>query len=323
MPRPTSATTLQRADLGAIAYEYAMEASQRGFIGLELLPIFDVPEQSADYPVIPIEALIKLQDTSRAPRGNYNRSDYKFETGTYSCKENGWEEPVDDTEAALYRRYFDAEDVAVKRAVDILLRGQEARIAAKIMNTSNITGTADVTIPWSTAATAVPRSDVATAKAAMRAASGLIPNVIAMSYKVFVATMLIKEITDALQYTNPVQIGGEEAQKLILAQYFGVGKVIVGNAIKDSGKKGAAFTIADIWNDEYILLAKVSSGGPDLREPCLGRTFLWTADSPQNLVTEQYREDAKRSEIYRVRQNTDEAFIFTGAGYLLGNIIHP
>jgi hypothetical protein len=67
-------------------------------------------------------------------------------------------------------------------------------------------------------------------------------------------------------------------------------------------------------------LLRVSSGGPDLREPCIGRTFLWTADSPQNIVTESYREEQTRSDIYRVRQYTDEAFVFTGAGYLLSNI---
>jgi hypothetical protein len=37
-------------------------------------------------------------------------------------------------------------------------------------------------------------------------------------------------------------------------------------------------------------------------------------------VTESYREEQTRSDIYRVRQYTDEAFVFTGAGYLLSNI---
>jgi len=320
MARPTSATTLQRPDLGAIAYEYLLEASQRGFIGLELLPIFEVPEQSADYPVIPIESLLKLQDTKRAPRGDYGRSDYQFETGTYACEEHGWEELVDDVEAALYRRYFDAEAVATMRAVDIILRGQEARIAAAVMSTGNISNTSDVTIEWSTPATAVPRSDVNTAKTAMRAASGLAPNVIAMAKKNFDCLMMTAEITDAFKYTNPIEVGGEEAQRRLMAQYFGVDRILVGGAIKDSAKKGQSFTIADLWDDEYILLAAVSSGGQALREPILGRSFLWTADSPQNIVTEQYREEAKRSNVYRVRHNVDEAFIFTGAGYLLGNI---
>jgi len=322
MPRPTSATTIQRPDLGAIAYEYNQEASQRGFIGLALLPLFDVPEQSADYPKIPLEALIKLQDNRRAPRGNYGRSDYEFETGTYACKEYGWEEPVDDVEARLYRRYFDAEEVAAKRCVDINLRGQETRIAAMLFNANNFT-VADVAIAWSTAATAVPKANVDAGKDAMRLASGLLPNALAMSLKVFNTVMRTAEIKDVLKYTNPIEMSGFEAQKQMMAKYFGVDQVLVGNAIKDTAKKGQAASLGDIWDDEYCGLFKVSAGGADLRDPCLGRTFLWTEDSPNNLVTEQYREEQKRSNIYRVRHNVDECLVFAGAGYLLGNIIHP
>lgn len=320
MPRPTSATTLQRPDLAALAYEYMLEADQRGFIGLDILPIFEVPEQSADYPKIPLEALLKLQELKRAPRAGYPRSDYEFETGTYQCVEYGWEEQVDDVEARLYRRFFDAEVVANMRAVDILLRGQEKRIAAAVMTTDNIASTSNVGTEWSTAASCTPHADVETAKEAMRAASGLLPNAIAMTYKVFTNVMKSKELKDAFRYTNPIEVGGQEAKRRLLAQYFGVDRVLVGGAIYDSTKKGQSTTIADIWDDEYILLAKLSSGGPDLREPCLGRSFLWTADSPGNLVVESYREDQTRSDVIRVRHNVDEAFIFTGAGYLLGNI---
>jgi len=320
MPRPTSATTLQRPDLSTLAYEYMLEADRRGFIGLSIFPIFEVPQQSADYPKIPTEALLKLQETKRAPRAAYPRSDYEFETGTYSCVEYGWEEPIDDVEAALYRRFFDAEVVANMRAVDILLRGQEKRIAAAVMNTGNITNTSNVTTEWSTAASCTPHADVETAKEAMRAATGLLPNSIAMTYKVFTNVLKSKELKDAFRYTNPIEIGGLEMKRRLLAQYFGVDQVLVGGAIYDSTAKGQATTIADIWDDEYILLAKLSGGGPDLREPCLGRSFLWTADSPSNLVVESYREEQTRSNIIRVRHNVGEAFIFAGAGYLLGNI---
>jgi len=318
MPRPDSATTIQRPDLGAIAYEYMLEASQRGFIGLKLLPVFDTPLQSAEYPIIKIESLLKLQDTARSPRGNYNRSDYEFKTGNYACKEQGWEELVDDSEAALYRRFFDAEEVAVMRATDIVLRKQEARIAALVQATGTFTNSAVLT-EWSTI-TSTPRADVKAAKVAMRVASGLIPNVMAISWTVFQNLLLVTEIMSAFQYTNPIQLGGEEAQRSVLAQYFGLDDILVGNAIKDSAKKGQSKSIADIWDDEYAFFSKVSSGGQDLREPSLGRTFLWTEDSPDILVTEQYREEEKRSEVYRVRQNTAEAFTFTGAGYLLTNI---
>jgi len=319
MPRPTSSTTIQRPDLGAIAYEYLMEASQRGFIGLEALPIFEVLEQNGDYPVIPIEAILKLQSTKRAADGTYPRSSYEFETDNYSCVENGWEERVDDVEAKLYQRFFDAEEVAVKRAVDIILRGQEYRIASMIFNTSNLSNAA-VSTEWDTAASCTPRSDIETGKQAMRAASGLVPNVLIMSLKVLGNLLVADEITDALKYTNPIELGGIEVQKRLLAQYFGVDKLLVGGAIYDSSKKNIAMSIADIWDDEYVCLAKVASGEPDLKDPVLGRTFLWTEDSPENLVTEEYREEQSRSNVYRVRQHTDEEFVFTGAGYLLSNI---
>jgi len=319
MPRPTSATTIQRPDLGAIAYEYMMEASQRGFIGLDLLPIFEVDEQSGDYPVIPIEALLKLQSTKRAPDGTYPRSSYEFEADSYSCGENGWEERIDDVEARLYRRFFDAEEVATKRAVDVILRGQEKRISAMVFNTSNLSYSA-VSTEWSTAASCTPRADVMTGRQAMRAASGLIPNVLAMSLKVFENLLVAAEITDALQYTNPIELGGLEVQKRIIAQYFGVDRVLVGGGIYDSSKKNIAMSIADIWDDEYVGLFAVASDSPDLKEPIIGRTFLWTEDSPENLVTESYREEQTRSDIVRVRQHTDEEFVFTGAGYLLTNI---
>ena len=319
MPRPTSSTTIQRPDLGAIAYEYALAASERGFIGLELLPIFEVEEQSAEYPVIPIEAILKLQSTKRAPDGSYPRSAYEFETDNYSCQENGWEERIDDVEARLYRRFFDAEEVATQRSVDVILRGQEKRISSMLFNTSNLSYSA-VSTEWSTAATCTPRSDVNTAKQAMRAASGLMPNVMAMSLKVFENLLIASEITGALQYTDPIQLGGLEAQKRALAMYFGVQKILVGGAIYDSSKKNIAMSIADIWDDEYCGLFAVSAGGRDLKEPCIGRTFLWIEDSPENLVTESYREEQTRADIVRVRQHTDEEFIFTGAGYLLTNI---
>jgi len=322
MPAPTSSTTtLQRADLGALAYEYYMDASQRGFIGTEIMPIFEVAEQSADYPVIPVEALIKLPASiRRAKRGKYQRGDYEFETGTYSCEEYGWEEPVDDSEANLYRRYFDAEEVAVKRAVDIILRNQEKRIATAVQSTGNITNTAAVSTEWSTAATCTPKADVKGGIQALRAATGLEPNAMAISKKVFENLLICAELKDYLQYTNPHLMSNMEAQKAMVAQYLGLEKVLVGDAVYDSAKKNKSMSIADIWDDEYALLFRMSSNTNDLRDPILGRSFLWTADSPDNLTTEEYREEQTRSTIYRVRHHVDEAFVFTGAGYLLSNI---
>jgi hypothetical protein len=320
MPRPTSGTTIQRPELSALAYEHMIDAADRGFIGMRVMPIFPVPEKTADYAIIPIESLIKLPNTKRAPRAVYSRGDWEFETGTYNTVEYGWEEPVDDVEANLYRRFFDAEEVATDIAMDHILRGHEARVAAVVQNTSNAIGSANVTTEWSNAASATPKADAKAAIASMRGLSGIKPNAIIMSEKVFENVMVTAEIKNYLQYTSPHLVQTEEAQRRMLALYLGVDQVLVGNAIKDNAKKGQSASLVDLWDDEYVSFARVSSGGNRLKEPVIGRTFLWEADSPQPVVVESYREEQTRADIIRARNHVAEAIIFSGALYILGNI---
>ncbi len=314
---PTAETTaIVRSDLGTIAWEYMIDAAGFGFIGLELLPIFGTKKQAGEYPVLNIETFLKLQKTQRAPRGSYNRSDYQFGKGNYSCQEFGWEELLDDSEKSLYGQVeFDAESIAVMRATDILMRGQEARVAGIVQDLA-VFDDAAVNVIWTTAASATPRSDIMTAKTFMRDTYGIIPNVITMSEAALSALLFTTEITDALKYTNPIEIGGRAAQLRVLEMYFGIDRILIHGSQKDTAAKGQANSLADIWDKTKVGLYKVSSA-KDLKEPSLGRTFLWDEDSPENLVTEQYREEQVRSDVFRVRHNVGEKLTFTGAGYIL------
>jgi hypothetical protein len=316
MPQPN--TTAQRADLGMVAYEYMLDAAQRGFIGLNIFPVFDVTEQSADYPVIPIEALLKTKDTSRSRRGNYNRDDYEFEFGTYACIEHGWEEPVFDDEAKIYKRFYDLEEVAVKRAVDILLRDHEKRVATEVFNTSNL-GNGAVTTEWDTSASCTPYDDVNDAKVTAYNTYGIMPNSISMSWEVAMNVLKSDDFRNSLQYTMPVERMNYSAKVAALKDFFDVTYINIGNGLYDSAKKGQSKSLASIWDDEYVLLHSTVYEN-DIRTSQLGRTFLYTPDSPDIMTTEQYREDQTRANIYRVRHHTDEEFIQKGAGYLLTNI---
>ena len=240
--------------------------------------------------------------------------------GTYNCEDHGWEEPLDDSEVALYTRFFDAEVVSVELATDVLLRNHEKRVQAVLQNTSNAAGDTAVTNEWDDAANATPKADVTAGIQAMRAASGLTPNVGVCSSKVFENVMVTNEIKTYLQYTSPHLVLGMEAQRQVLARYFGLDEIFVGDGVEDTAAKGQDTVIGDIWDDEYFNLVRVSRGGARLREPAFGRTFLWTGDSPSIVTAEQYREDATRSWIYRVRHNVDEAIVYTGANYVLTNI---
>lgn len=319
---PTPVSVLQRPALGALAYEYFTQSEAAGFIGSLVMPVFPTALKSADYPIIPTETLLKTPVVERAARGTYARDDWQYATGTYSCVEYGFEDVLDESERALTSSlgFFDAEIVGTERAVGVLLRSQEARVAGKLFSTSNACGNAAVSIEWSTFATCTPKADVAAGISAMRASGGLLPNALVMSYTVFNNLLRCTELKTYLQYTTPHLLTGVEAQKATLAAYFGVDKVLVGNGVKDGAKKGQATTIVDLWDDEYVALCRLSDGGADLKEPAFGRTFLWTSDTPQAIVVESYQEPSRRATIIRVRQHVAEAVICKGANYLLSNI---
>jgi hypothetical protein len=304
-------------------YEYFMGLDRQGFIGRLVLPVFGVQEKSADYPVIPVESLLKVPEDGgkRAPRSAYGRDDFEFATGTYSCKEYGREAPVDDVEAALYRRYFDAEEVASQRATLMLAILYEMRCASMLLATGTF-GNAACAVAWSTAATATPGVDVKTARSAMRDASGMEPNVMVMSKSVFDNLMVTAEIKAAFQYTNPIEGMSREAKRRLAAQYFEVDEVLVAGGMYDTAKKGqATSSLTQIWGTGTVGLFRVaSSESQDLREPVVGRTFLWEEDSPELFVTEQYEEPQTRSQVYRVRHHTDERLVYAGVGRLITGV---
>lgn len=319
MTRAASGSAIYRPDLGMQVMEF-YEGQTMGFIGMELMPIFPTALNAASYPVIPKEALLKLVDTSRAPRGRYNRDDWEYERGIFATSEQGYEEPVDDVEKALFEQEAQgmAGFIATKRAWGKIMRKQEYRVANKLFNASNFTAHA-VTTEWDSSSS-TPISDVNTGKLAFRKQCGMLPDALVISYTTFVDLKQVSEIVDRLKYTFPgIDINRMNSEQL--AAVFDVPRVLVGGSVYDSAKKGQATTVADLWSYEYAALVKIGNG-LDLAQPCVGRTFLWTADSPQNPVVEQYRDEGIRSDVYRVRHHVDESFIQSkdSSGTVVSNI---
>jgi len=305
--RPKQDSAIYRPDLGMAMLEF-VEGPTMGFIGLEVMPVFLTPESSATYPVIPKEALLSVPDVSRAPRAAYQRDDWEYERGTFLTSEKGTEEPIDDSERKLYERQVpgSADFIATTRAYKKILRSQEKRIADKMFNATNFTAHA-VTNEWDDAANATPIDDVSDGKAAFRLQCGMLPDALVIAYSTFENLKNCDQIVDRIKYTYP-GIDIANMNSLQLAQAFGVPRVLIGGSVYNSAGKGLAASITDIWNHEYASLVKISSG-PDVTVPGVGRTFLWTDDSPQNPIVESYREEKIRSDIFRCRHHVDEALM--------------
>ena len=307
MSRAKQGSAIWRPDLGQVVQEF-VEGPQMGFIGLEVMPIFRTAIQAGAYPVIPKEALLKISPTDRAPRTGYQRGDWTYERGTFATAEQGWEEPLDDVEKELFDQEAggEAARVSTLRAWNKIMRAQEKRVADAVFNTTNFTAHA-VGTEWNTYTTADPVGNVKDAIVAFQAQCGMLPDALIISYTTFHDLPRVSAIQNLLKYTYP-GIDLANMTSAILAQLFGVPRVLVAGSVYDSAGKGQDSTITNIWSYEYAMLCKIASG-QDVTEPSIGRTFLWTGDSPQNPVVEEYRDETVRSDIYRVRHHVNEQLL--------------
>jgi hypothetical protein len=326
-PSTTAAAAELRGDLGVVAYEHMSGAGQRGYIGLRLLPPFQVGLQSGQFPVVDVSQGMRSADDLRAASGHYNEVDWQFKMDGYATVERGLEGRIDDRLVGIYQRLLPVEELTTRTTIDRILLNLERRIAATLEAGA---ADADVTNEWDDHANATPHSDVTAAKAAFRAASGLLPNIGACSLPVFWDLLSCAEVQDALKYTSPIEMGGFEAQRAALATYFGLDELVVAGGMQDASKKGQSASLADIWDDEYFHLLHASPGGEQIMEPAFGRTLLWTGNSAGGgsaaddgegmLIVETYRDETRRSDMVRVRYDVAEFTQYAAAHYKLGNI---
>ncbi len=320
MPRPKKDFS-PRPDLNIVMHEYDLERSRRGFIGHKVMPIFNTPKKSAGYFVIPLEYLLKVQSTRRAAQAAYPRGSWKFKGKDYNCQEDGWEEPIDDTEAENYNDYFDVEEVCSQRANDVIARNQEREVADAAGDESNAgSGIYKTVAPWSDYGASDPELDVAHMKRKAVLSTGLELTHLTMSELRFEQALRSKKLRETMQFTTPIQTMPKEAKRKLLAMYLSVDDVWVGNAIVDQAPEESKTDITPIWSEDYVSLLRPSNGGKNLKEPCFGRRFVWTKDTPQLITMDDYYEHQTRSHIIRARQHSDPRVVFKGGLALLKDL---
>jgi len=295
-----------RLELGEAALEFIQQQDE--FIGTQVLPIFPTKKKASIFPAITRESITREADTKRAPRGNYNRDGFQAKDKQYNCEEYGLEGPLDDSERSLYATDFDAELTTVQIITRRVLQAQERRIAGIVFNTATFAGPALYTdnsgAPWDNPSSDVPLQ-VRAARERVRANCGIDPNALICSKANIDRLLANNSIKDAIKYVARLT----EAEILnALADILGMRRILVGKGIYNTAKEGKPFASADIWNDDYAMVATIGDS-QRLSDPSVGRVFLWSADSPENATVEQYRDDAARSDIFRVRQHVDEIII--------------
>jgi len=303
-----------RLDLGEALMEYM--DNETNYIGTRVLPLTPVNVEGGKYSAVVRETLTARADTRRGDNANYSRVGLKTEDVTFACEEHGLEGPVSQKTRRRYMNDFDAEMVQAKKILSTLLREQEIRVATDVFNATTWTGTPlylDTTTAWSSAAATIV-SDVQFAKVKVFANTGMEANALVLNRNNLAYMLTNTEIVGRVQYA---QAATQDVVLAALANILGLDKILVGKGVYNTKPQGAtAYVGSPIWSDSYAMVAYVPDSN-DPTEPAVGRSFLWTEDSPTNVVAESYEEPQTRSTIVRVRQNTDEKVIDPYFGFLL------
>lgn len=320
MPALESGGTALRTDLSVLVQEFRDGDAMQAFIGSRVAPVTPVGEAEGRYPVWNRENYQKLNTTRRAENGAYNRIESRFGTRPFECEENGLEERMDDRRVKRYASFFDAEAAAARTLYYQIMLAHEKRVADLLLDASTFTAT-NVSTSWETTGSSDPLADLDTFATTLQQRCGAPRS--QMSLILPLAGWQELRNSDAvwsdLKYIDGRITRAGQVKAAAVAEYLEIKEVVVGAASYDSAEEGASASMSALWGSQYGMLAVLGEGGDMEASPGVARTLLWTDDSPELPVVESYRDESVRSDIVRVRYDTDE--VLTAEADVFGILI--
>lgn len=306
-----------RPDLGAAYEEFQDDPDFSQFIAAEVCPAVATPVSEGSHTCITRETALMAATTRRTKGAGYERVDLGAEDKTFATKEHGLEGAVDDRDRKFYSSDFDLEAAVLRQVMRRIKTTAEIRVAALLFNTTTWTGSTlytDVSsAPWDTASSAIIAPVVA-AKEKVRTGTGMTANALIIGKAQFENLLANTEIKARFPGAIAVTRQMIEAN---LGAIFGLEKLIVGGAVKNTANEGIAASMSDIWSDDYAMVCRLANPGDAINVPSVARTYVWTPENAEDLIVEMYREEQIRSDIVRARFDVEEKVLDSALGHLL------
>ncbi len=303
-----------RVDIGGAFEEWV--SSQTTYIATRVLPVLEVDRESGTFSAITREALMRRHDVKRAADGSYNRDTFDAEDVAYSTTEKGVECKSDDTLVKKYQNDFDTGRLSAQCGIDWILREQEVVTALAVFNTTTWASyytDYSVLSPWTTTTTDVVLQ-INAAKLAVFNRTGIEPRTLIINFTNALRLLNIDDFQTRASYAG---LWSQAALANQISAYLDVDEVIIGKGAYNAASEGGTISVSSNWSNLYAMLAVVAPVGSAGRTPCIGRTCVWSADSPATVQVEQYRDETVRSDVFRVRQYCDLKIIAPEFGQLL------
>jgi hypothetical protein len=181
---------------------------------------------------------------------------------------------------------------------------------------TTFTGGTDFTA-WSNYATSDPVNDVTVGMRTIKTNTGYRPNKLVMGGEVWDKLKNHPDIIERVKYTQKGILSED-----IVAQVFGVDKIVIMDGIYNSGVEGAGNTMAQILG-KYALLC-YSAPSPSLLAPSAGYIFAWSGYGGRNaygVSVSRMRNDLTKSDRIEGELAYDMKVIATDLGYLFSGAV--
>lgn len=318
MPQPTSSDVHVDAILTNISVAYIQD--QANFIANRVFPMVPVEKQSDKYFKYTKGDWFRDEAQLRAPATQSAGSGFTLSTDTYSTSVYAFHKDVDDQVRANADNPLNPDRDATTFVTQRMLLRQEIDWSSTYFTTgvwaTDKVGGTDFTV-WSNYASSNPIDDIEAAKSTMLTQTGFMPNTMVVGYDVFRQLRHHPDVVDRIKYTS-----SEVPAEGILARLFGIDRVLVTRAIKNSGAEGASDTFAQVHGKNAALYYVAPS--PGLLTPSAGYQFTWRGVSDgmgQSIGISRFRMPELRADRIEAQMAWDYKVVSTDLGYFFSGCV--
>lgn len=281
------------AHLNKFLTDFSVGFRPVGLIGPDIFPVVPVNKQTDNYAIINKADWLRRPVTRRSPGEAPKAIVFSVSSDTYNCANYATATDVDyetqDNADAPHRPLQDG----VELMRDQLGIDAELRIASKCWTGAGSSTTLTGDNAWDKYASSEPIQNLIVGIEAIRATTGMNPNVAIVPQKTW---QKIRFHPDLVKAANPgAGVGGmlTPEQFASIAQ---VDRVLIPRAIYNSAEKGATATYTDVWSTNVSLMYVAPR--PGLKTATFGISFNWQGPKIGRGGVGNYnvmqREDEKR-----------------------------
>lgn len=311
--------TRERVHQDAVLSNYAIQYSQAGiYIADQAMPVKIVAKESDKYFKFYLKDVISIPNrTQRADGAESAEISYDLETGTYQCEAYSAKDIVTDRTRKNADQPLNPDMDATRILTDAILLDREYRVSRIMFDTSTTFASYTAALSggdrWDDYENSDPFAKVELAIDSVVKNSLKMPNTMILGRDVYKKLKHHPDILERIKYsggpTNPALI-----DTTLLAQCFGLERVLVGSAVYNTANKGQTLSAGYVWG-KYCGIYYIEPN-PGIKTVSAGITFR-----SENFTVRKWREDSRGGDMIEVEMIDDEVVPAAGAGYVYSTVV--